>query len=108
MLYTFTSKVFSDVVMFGNVATVLLRAMGQKEQPPGILRGEAIKEAAESLRAWLDQAPKDAFSEEELDKAKTEEERIELRNRVGFRTRAQPLLELLDASYAAEADVIWR
>ena len=108
MLYTFTSKVYPDVVMFGNVATVLLRAMGQKEEPPGILRGEAIREAADKLRAWLAQAPQESFGEEELDKAKTEEERIELRNRVGFRTRAMPLLEMMDASYAKEADLIWR
>jgi hypothetical protein len=108
MLYTFTSKVHSDVVMFGNVATVLLRAMGQKEEPPGILRGEAIREAATKLRAWLDEAPKDLFSKEEEAKAKTDEERAELRNRVGFRIRATPLLDMLDASYAKDADVIWR
>ena len=33
----------------GDVATVLLRAMGQSEQPPGILRGEDIRIAAESV-----------------------------------------------------------
>ena len=109
MLITFTSKVHPDVVMFGDVATVLLRAMGQSEQPPGILRGDEIRLAADKLRAYVDHAPPDKAADEE-DKAdsKNEEEHRERRNRVGLRTRALPLLDLLDASYHREADVIWR
>jgi hypothetical protein len=109
MLITFTSKVYPDVVMFGDVAIPLLRAMGQGDQPPGILRGEDIRTATERLRAWLDQA---ALREKTVTPAeedrKSDEERKELRNRVGLRTRAVPLLELMDESYAKEADVIWR
>ena len=108
MLYTFTSKVQADVVMFGNIAGELLRAMGQKEEKPGILRGDDIKVAADRLRAYLDAAPHDESNAGEDDKNKTEEERIELRNRVGLRIRALPLLELLEESYAREVDVIWR
>ena len=108
MLIIFTSKVYADVVMFGHVAAPLLRAMGQKEEPPGILRGEEIREAATRLRAYLEQAPTPAPFAEDEDKNKTEEERKELRNRVGMKIRAQPLLDLLDASYRKEADVIWR
>ena len=110
MLITFTSKVHPDVVMFGDVATVLLRAMGQSEQPPGILRGDEIRLAADKLRAYVDHAaPEKAGEEEEEDNSsKSEEERRERRNRVGLRTRALPLLDLLDASYHREADVIWR
>ena len=107
MLITFTSKVYPDVVMFGEVAMRLLKAMGQAEQPPGILRGADIRAAAECLREYLGSVPKDQPFPEE-DKNKTEEERAEARNRVGLRIRAQPLLELLEASYQKEADVIWR
>ncbi|MGV3592454.1 MAG: DUF1840 family protein [Gammaproteobacteria bacterium] len=107
MLITFTSKVHPDVVMFGDVATVLLRAMGQSEQPPGILRGDEIRLAADKLRAYVDHAAPEKAGEEE-DNSKSEEERRERRNRVGLRTRALPLLDLLDASYHREADVIWR
>jgi hypothetical protein len=108
MLITFTSKVYPDVVMFGEVAMRLLKAMGQSEQPPGILRGGDIREAAERLREYLGTVPKDTAFPEEEDKNKTEEENKEARNRVGLRIRAQPLLELLEASYHREADVIWR
>jgi hypothetical protein len=108
MLITFTSKVHADVVMFGDIATVLLRAMGESTQPPGILRGDAIRVAAERLREHLGTVPKDKPFPEEEDKNKSEEERQEARNRVGLRIRAQPLLDLLDASYRKDADVIWR
>ena len=110
MLITFTSKVYPDVVMFGNVATALLRAMGQKEEPPGILRGEDIRIAAERLRAHLDiAAPKDKAANDEADDPnKSEDERKEARNRVGLRTRALPLLDMMDACYKKDADLIWR
>ncbi len=108
MLITFTSKVYADVVMFGDVAHVLLRAMGQSEQPPGILRGEAIKEAADRLRDYLGSVPPEKPFPEDDDSKKTEDERKEARNRVGLRIRAQPLLELMDTSYQRDADVIWR
>lgn len=107
MLITFTSKVHPDVVMFGDIATVLLRAMDQSEQPPGILRGDEIRIAADKLRAYVDAAPKQKSPDEDAGN-KTEEESKEQRNRVGLRTRALPLLDLLDASYHREADVIWR
>lgn len=108
MLITFTSKVHPDVVMFGDIATVLLRAMGQSEQPPGILRGDEIRLAADRLRAYVDHAPAENAADEEENTGKSDEERRERRNRVGLRTRALPLLDLLDASYRREADVIWR
>ena len=107
MLITFTSKVHPDVVMFGDVATVLLRAMGQSEQPPGILRGDEIRLAAEKLREYVDAAQRQQSPAED-DGNKTDEERKEQRNRVGLRTRVLPLLDLLDASYHRDADVIWR
>lgn len=109
MLITFTSKIHPDVVMFGDVATVLLRAMGQSEQPPGILRGDDIRIAADKLRAYIDIVPAEKPADDEPGGNRTEDERKEQqRNRVGLRTRALPLLDLLDASYAREVDVIWR
>jgi hypothetical protein len=108
MLITFTSKVYPDVVMFGDVAGQLLRAMGESEQPPGILRGAAIKSASDRLRDYLGTVPREKPPAADDDKNKSEEERKEARSRVGLRTRALPLLELMDASYRKEADVIWR
>jgi hypothetical protein len=107
MLITFTSKVHPDVVMFGDIATVLLRAMGQSEQPPGILRGEDIKVATDRLRAFLSDTPAEQpAADDDPGKNPVEDERK--RDRVGLRTRALPLLDMLDASYRKDVDVIWR
>jgi len=108
MLVIFTSKVHADVVMFGDLAGRFLRVMGESELPPGILRGERIKEAADKLRAWLDELPAEPVPEEDNNKIAAEDTEKERRNRVGLKIRALPLLELMDASYRKECDVIWR
>ncbi len=108
MLITFTSKAYPDVVMFGDVATRLLHAMGQREQPPGILRGEEIKVAAERLRAYLNATSKDSTTEDEGKDKPDDKRKEQQRNRVGLRTRALPLLDMMDVSYNKDVDVIWR
>jgi hypothetical protein len=109
MLVVFTCKVHADVVMFGDLAGRFLRIMGENELPPGILRGERIKEAADKLRAWLDELPVEPEPDEGNSKnAVDDADAKERRNRVGLKIRALPLLELMDASYRKECDVIWR
>ena len=65
MLITFSTDVHPDVVLFGEVATIFLRIMGEKEEPPGILRGEDIKVAMERLQSWLNQMPQRDNNDEE-------------------------------------------
>lgn len=111
MLITFTSKAAPDVVMFGEVATTLLRVMGEEQEPPGILRGEDIKVAAGRLQAWLQQQEVPADSGTDVDSNDSEdegEEKPNRKSRVGMRQRAFPLLEMLDAAYQRKVDVIWR
>ena len=109
MLITFTSKFSPDVVMFGNIASVLLNAMGQNETPPGILRGDSIKAAADKLRQYLQRIP-DPDEEVVVDENEDEEEAPdeEEEQRVSLSLRAQPLLDMLDTAYKEKADVIWR
>lgn len=108
MIVTFSSDVSADVVMFGEVATIFLHAMGEKEQPPGILRGENIRHAAERLRAFVGQVPEEKTGDDGENGNATPDEMHERKNRVGLKKRAFPLLELLDKSYRKSSDVIWR
>src|SRR5690606_40101612 len=108
MLITFTSKYSPDVAMFGNIATVLLQAMGQSPAPPGILRGESIKAAADRLRQYLQvivDPDEQVVPEDEEDE---QEEVEEEEQRIGLGIRAQPLLDMLDTAYRENVDVIWR
>lgn len=108
MLITFSNSVSPDVVLFGDVATIFLRVMGESEQPPGILRGENIKLAGDRLRAWLEQVPESPATDEDGNGEPGDDEARERRNRVGLRQRAHPLLELMQAAYQKHSDVIWR
>lgn len=108
MIITFTTKVHPDVVMFGDIATLLLKAMGEPEQPPGILRGENIKAAADKLRSHLQMLPPEVTRPIDESGNKSEEEIKEQLNYVGLRKRALPLLDLMDAAYKKNTDVIWR
>lgn len=107
MIITFTTKVHPDVVMFGDIAALLLKAMGESEQPPGILRGENIKAAADKLRAHLQMLPPERAQVVD-ERNKSEDEIKEQLNYVGLRKRALPLLDLMDAAYRKDSDVIWR
>jgi hypothetical protein len=108
MIITFKTKVYPDVVLFGDIAAQLLNAMGEKPEPPGILRGENIKTASDKLRAHLQMLPPEAQQPVNDAANKSEEEIKEQLNYVGLRKRALPLLELMDAAYRKDSDVIWR
>src|SRR5687768_12729359 len=108
MLITFTTKAHPDVVMFGDIAGQLLKAMGESADPPGILRGENIKIASDKLRAHLQMLPAENTRPPDDATAKSEEEIKQRLNYVGLKNRALPLLELMDAAYRKNSDVIWR
>ena len=113
MLITFSTDVHPDVVLFGEVATIFLRIMGEKEEPPGILRGEDIKVAMERLQSWLNQMPqRDNNDEENSDDEGDDKDDAgngrSKRGSVGLKKRAFPLLELMNAAYRKQSDVIWR
>lgn len=110
MLITFTSKHSPDVVMFGDVAALLLRGMGVSETPPGILRDEDIRNAADKLRHFLQSLPEDD-DQDAADRNTSDKEREgdsdDSPPRISLDQRALPLLELLDTAYREQDEVIW-
>lgn len=113
MLITFTSETGADVVMFGEVARQFLRIMGEPDHPPGILRGENIRHAANKLRHWLDEhSPQplenSAVTANSNGKSDDEDDELQRQQRINAKTRALPLLELLETAFKEKEDVIWR
>lgn len=103
MIITFRNKHHPDVVMFGDIAGVFLKVMGESETPPGILRGADIKAAEEKLKHYLRLIP-DPGEEQ------GGEDRItgaQLPPPVKLQQRALPLLEMLEVAYRKDSDVIW-
>ena len=96
MLITFKSKAHADVVMFGDVARELIRLMGKSTALPSALGPEDIPAALSRLETALAER-----AEPEPDDDDEEDDKVRLR------TRALPLIEMLNAARDADAPVIW-
>ncbi|CAL1240861.1 conserved protein of unknown function [Candidatus Methylocalor cossyra] len=96
VLVTFESKV-GRVTLFGDVAVQLIRMMGRSGTVPSALLAADIPEALAQLRRALEAADTEAPQDEEDDEDA----------RVTLRTRAFPLLRLLEDSAKHRCDVLW-
>jgi hypothetical protein len=97
MLIRFDSKA-GTITMFGDVATNLLRMMGQSGEIPGAILATDIPAALDRLRqsvAGVRQPSTGAKSDDEGERP------------VGMQQRAFPLIELLERAAKQGADVIW-
>jgi hypothetical protein len=99
MIVTFKTKTWANIVMFGDVAVVLLRMMGHSGTVPGALRAEEVGPARERLRTELDALSPDTPSP---GKNTDDDEPV-----VTIHQRAYPLLELLAAAEKAGREVMW-
>lgn len=95
MMVKFDSNV-AAITMFGDVAVTLLKAMGQSGVVPGALLAQDIPPALERLRKAVSGGPPAADGEPEQKEPK-----------VSLAQRAFPLIDLLERSAKAGADVIW-
>jgi len=108
MLYKFKSKATSDLIMLGPDAQRLLRLMGSDAAPKGIFTVEHQPQAIAALEA--------AIAQDEARMAEMLAQRIAEggddagsvpAEAVSLQRRAQPLLEMLRRSLAANADLMW-
>lgn len=100
MIVTFSSKAHHDVIMFDIIARRLIEMMGRRGEFPGALAPEDIGEARARLIENLQ-----TQSEEQVDASVDADEQSE--PLVSLRTRAVPLIELLDKAQAEGAHVMW-
>jgi len=96
MLVRFNSKA-GMITMFGDVATKLLRTMGQSGAVPGAILAPDIPAAIQRLRQGVGQP-------QEKNEARPEREDEE---RVSLSQRAFPLIELLERAAKTGSDVVW-
>jgi len=98
MLITFTTPVYADITMFGDVALNMLKLMGHSATVPGALLAEDIPEALQRLEAAVEvdkQSPQPPVEGEDGEAA------------VSLSHRALPLIELLKAAIKANRNVMW-
>ncbi len=98
MLVTFTTKNYADIMMFGDVAQVMLKMMGHSTTVPGAILAADVPAALARLKTAIDVEP---TLPPETD---TDEEEPA----VSIAHRAFPLIELLAAAVKADANVMWK
>ena len=102
MLVKFHCKAGS-LTMFGDIAVPLLRLMGMSGSVPGALLAADIPAALERLRQGVASAPADPAPE----RGNAGNEGDDDGPAVNLRTRAFPLVELLEAAARARCEFIW-
>lgn len=110
MLITFKSSAGGDVIMFGEVARLMLVTIGKDPMDErGIVTVEQLPSALASLKTAMarDKAERASHAEKERGKD-DEDEGIHRKDPlISFAQRAVPLVELMGYALKEETPVIW-
>lgn len=104
MIVTFVSSETGEVLMFAEVAKVLLDAIGKEATARGTFTPAEMLPAAEALKAAVREAAANAPAEEDEAEEKPRKPRP-----VSLRQRAWPLIDMLErtAKSGPKAHIIW-
>lgn len=99
MLLEIQGENTGSFMMFGSVATQLLKMMGQSGETEGAIREEDVPTALENLRNALDKLPVQKNTSDDDDEGT---------DTIGLHTRAKPLIDLLEESVQKGGYVMWK
>lgn len=99
MLYRFKSDAGGDVIMLEPTGRHLLEVIGKGPDAKGILLPEQMADARKVLEA--------AIKTEEAEGATADQEDGSDRKRISLRTRAWPLLMLIERSEKSKKPITW-
>jgi hypothetical protein len=105
MLVTFRTKAYADITMFGDVAKQLLELMGHSGTVPSAIKANDVPAALARLETSIARHQTAPSSDvPEVDHGRDD---YDAPRTVSLSQRAFPLLELLRAAAAKNADVMW-
>ena len=102
MLITFETKAYANITMFGDIAKKLIKYMGHSGTVPGAIKAKDLPIALNKLKAAV-QVEMQENQQEEGNKQQDEDGEPF----ISVDKRAKPLIELLEAAIAQNADVMW-
>jgi hypothetical protein len=104
MLVQFVSSETGEVLMYADVAKVLLQAMGKECTARGAFLPEQMLPAAQALREAVKRSEAQQPVEDEDEEDGKKKEVV-----VGLRQRAWPLIDMLERTAKAgrEANIVW-
>jgi hypothetical protein len=101
MLVTFKTDAYADIIMFGDVARVLLKMMGHSGTVPGAILADDVPSALDRLKRAIGS---EKSAEKPTAESGSEEDSQQM---VKLSYRALPLIELLTAAAKKKRDVMW-
>ncbi len=108
MPVTFRSKAYENITMVRKDAETLLEMMGHSGTIPSALAAGDIPGALERLNAALEAAKSREDSQSEAgDQEDRDDDGERKKDKVGIALRAWPLIQMLEASLAADTAVMW-
>jgi len=102
MLLTFTTDVYADITMFGDVGLAMLKMMGHSGTVPGAILAADVPAALNKLKAALETDKGSAPVEDQDEDMDEDEPKVSMAN------RALPLIDLLTAAAKADCNVMWK
>ena len=102
MSVKFKSKAAADLLMVSTHAEALLKTLGKTAAQPGILEPQDMPRALATLQGLPDELPKPAS-----DAAQDRDDDEVADDRVPPRTRAWPLVQMIQRSLDANEPVVW-
>jgi Domain of unknown function (DUF1840) len=106
MLYKFKSKAGADVIMLEASGRQVLEIMGKSIDAKGILLPEQMAAAKAGLEAAIAQEEQ-ARSALDDDENADDKDGAQLQPRISLRTRAWPLVTLIERSLKADVPITW-
>lgn len=106
MLVIFRTKGYANITMFGDVAHQLLQLMGHSGTVPGAIKAEDVPAALARLESAIAQR-KTEEAAQVPEPSEVDRDDKDAPQKVSLPRRAVPLLELLRAAAANNADVMW-
>src|SRR5688572_16614543 len=107
MLVRFSTR-FGQLTMFGDAATRLLKLLGHSGAIPGAIVSADLPAALASLRAGIERDGHSPAPEPGAQVPTAEELDADPRRApVSLRTRAVPLIELIETAIARGTDLMW-
>lgn len=105
MLVHFVSSETGEVLMYADVAKVLLEAMGKECTARGAFMPEQMLPAAQALREAVKRSEAQPQAEDEEEEETGKKKKVV----VSLRQRAWPLIDMLERTAKAgpEANIVW-
>lgn len=100
MLVTFSTARYSDIMLFGDIAKEMLHLMGHSGTIPGAILAADVPAALQRLQQGITGAPSANPASEDAETGQP--------SHIDLKTRALPLVELLQSAISNNSDVMWK